>query len=67
MKKIVGIFLVLVMLLSVFAGCSGSASKDTSSDSTKQSENEAPSTEPQFNEFGWEIPKETIEFSYYSA
>lgn len=53
----------MVLVTTLFMGCS----KKETLDETVKKEKSSESKEPRVNMFGWEIPDETIEITYFSA
>jgi len=77
MKKFVCLLLSLLLIMMLISGCGSNKEssnqkdkpEDTSKDVPQQQNNQAegPKTEPKVNEFGWEIPEETIEITFYAG
>jgi hypothetical protein len=62
----------LMLVLSMIAGCTSSASPTAAATSpaaqpTIDASATAPDASAKTNEFGWEIPEKTLEFTYYFA
>ncbi|WP_313637996.1 sugar ABC transporter substrate-binding protein [Paenibacillus sp.] len=68
MKKTLRVVLALILVLSTLAACSNKNNGGNEAQTTP-STTESASTNPEAkpNEFGWELPEKTIEFSYYAG
>lgn len=65
MKKSISLLLMFVLIMSTFIGC---AKTEEGKESTRTPTPEPTAkTETTLNEFGWEMPDKTIEFSYYAG
>ena len=69
MKRYGVLFLAIIMVLTLFAGCSQvSSTKGTTAPVVQPTQGGITAgTTNRVNEFGWEIPEKTIEFTYYNA
>lgn len=68
MKRLTIILLVIAMALSVFSGCTTGKEKEVPVDGTKPETTEASAPkEPKINEYGWEVPEETMEVTFYGS
>jgi ABC-type glycerol-3-phosphate transport system substrate-binding protein len=73
MKRILTSLLALIFVISMFAGCGASTdtaksdtgAAETSAPADASTQSEGPKPTGKVNEFGWEIPEKTLEFSYY--
>lgn len=63
MKKKVSLLLTLVLIMSILAACS----KKEEENASPTEEPNTPTAEVKKNDFGWEIPSKTIEFSVYAG
>ena len=56
-----------MMVLCLLAGCSGAATTAPTTSSTTKATMSSTSAGKNVNEYGWEIPEKTIEFTYFLA
>jgi ABC-type glycerol-3-phosphate transport system substrate-binding protein len=69
MKRITAIVVVIFMIMTVLAACQNTQTTTTKSQSTTTTRQTSSTNkeEPKINRFGWEIPDETIEITYYGG
>lgn len=69
MKRLTVILLVIVMSLSLIAGCGtgGVSGGTTAAEAEKSQADKTAEAGPKVNEFGWEVPEKTMEVTFYGA
>lgn len=71
MKRVLAVLVVIFMIMSVLAACQNGQTTTTTttqgSGTTTESSGQNGNGEPKVNRFGWEIPDETIEITYYAG
>ena len=67
MKRITVTAIVLLLIVGMISGCTGGTSAPTTAATTAAAETTASTTasEAQTNKYGWVVPEETLEFTYY--
>lgn len=63
MKKLGVMLLVMLYLLAAVTGCGGGGTE--TEEATTSTQSTASTAQGKVNEYGWEVPEKTLEFSYY--
>ncbi|UVI29726.1 sugar ABC transporter substrate-binding protein [Paenibacillus spongiae] len=71
MKKIITLTLICALVISMLAGCSKNNNEPSPAKNAGNADSGNPSTdtggEEAANEFGWKVPKETLEINFYAG